>query len=228
MALTSLTLTSTERGTEFRRRNRLFEEKTVGPGAASDYEPLGWTVAKTNQSSVRMRREREADEVLENRFWCCLYRLGYPELNQGRQFKIPLSDAKDAVSKQVDVFARDDETVIVAECKSAEQYKKKSLQKDLGEFHANKKLIANTLKRHYGKEFKPKIIWAFVVSNLVLTQEDAVRTRKYQIAIITERELTYFEEISKALEGAARQQFKAEYLSGQKIPALEDKKIAAT
>ena len=177
MTLSNIALTSADRVAEFRRRNKSYEEKTITPGAVVDFESDGWFVAKTNQTSVRIRRERKADEILENRFWCCLYRLGYPELNISRNFKIPLGDAKDAVQKQIDVFARDDETVIVAECKTAEEYKKKSIQKDLGELQGNKKLIADSIRRHYGKEFKPKIIWAFVVENMSLTQEDVTRAR---------------------------------------------------
>jgi DNA sulfur modification protein DndB len=228
VVLTGLTLMPSERLAEFRRRNRSYDEKTVTPGAVADFQPDGWYVAKQNQSTARIRRERKADQVLENRFWCCLYRLGYPELNMGRSFEIPLAEGNGGVSKQIDVFARDDETVIVAECKTAEEYKKKSIQKDLGEFNANKKMIADTVRKHYGKTFKPKIMWIFVIGNFSLTKEDLALAHEYKISIITERELTYFEEISKALEGAARQQFKAEYLSGQTIPALEDKKVPAT
>ena len=84
------------------------------------------------------------------------------------------------------------------------------------------------MRKHYGRNFKPKIIWAFVVNKISLTESDITRAREYQISVITNRELNYIEEISKSLESAARQQFKAEYLSGQKIPALEDRKVPAT
>lgn len=228
MTLTNLTLTSAEKAAEFRRRNRVYDEKAVSPGAVADFAPEGWSVAKERQTTVLLRRQRKPDEILENRFWCCLYRLGYPELNVGRNFQVPLSDKSGGITKQIDVFARDDETVVVAECKTSEEYKKKPLQKDLGEFHANKRMVAESIRKHYGRGFKPKIIWAFVLGNMSLTQADQDRAREYRIAIIAERELTYFEEISKALESAARQQFKAEYLGGQQIPALEDKKVPAT
>ena len=78
MTLSNLTLTAGERIAELRRRNRGYEEKTVTPGAVADFVPEGWVVARESQSSVRLRRQRSQDEILENRFWCCLYRLGYP------------------------------------------------------------------------------------------------------------------------------------------------------
>ncbi len=226
MAFADLATTQAERSAEFRRRSRAYEERTITPGAVADFEPDGWEVVRQTDKSVRIRRSRKPDEVLENRFWCCLYRLGYVELNCGRYFKIPIGDG--VASKQIDVFAKDDETIVVAECKTAEQLKKKSLQKDLGEFHANKKFIADSIRKNYPKDYKPKIIWLFIIENISLSREDVARAKEYQISIINTRELLYFEEIAKALEGAARQQFKAEYLAGQKIPALEDRKVPAT
>jgi DNA sulfur modification protein DndB len=224
MVLANITVQESDRTTEYRKRKKLHDEKLVTPGAVADYAPQGWIAAKPTKNGVRLRKQRTEAEILENRLWCCLYRLGYSELNVGRNFKIQTADG---VQKQIDVFAKDDETVVVAECKTAEEHKKKPLQKDLGELHANKRSISTEIRRHYGRDFKPKIIWIFVTDNIALTQADLARAKEYRIDILTDRELTYFEEISKALGTAARQQFKAEYLSGLDIPALENKKIPA-
>jgi DNA sulfur modification protein DndB len=101
------------------------------------------------------------------------------------------------------------------------------LQKDLGEFEANKKSLATAIRDHYGKDFKPKIMWLFVLDNISVLQADRARAKEHNISLITDREITYFEEISKALGQTARQQFKAEYLAGIEIPALENKRIPA-
>ena len=100
------------RQAEFRRRNRPYDEKAVTPGAVKDFEPLGWTVHAQTKTGFKLRKPRPADEQLENRFWCCLYRLGYAELNSGRSFKIQISSGSQTISKQIDVFARDDETIV--------------------------------------------------------------------------------------------------------------------
>lgn len=224
MKLTNLVVTAADRISEFKQRNRDYDEQSVTPGAIQDYEPQGWSVARELKTKFKLRKPRTDDHNLENRFWCCMYRLGYPELNAGRNFKIPTAEN---VEKQIDVFAKDAETVVIAECKTAEAYKKKSLQKDLGEFDSNKRLIASALRNHYGRNFKPKIIWLFVLSNVVVTQQDLVRARELKIHLLSDRELTYFEEIAKALGPAARQQFKAEYLAGQDIPALDNVSVPA-
>jgi DNA sulfur modification protein DndB len=224
MTLKNLVITAADRMSEFKRRNRDYDEQSVTAGAVQDYEPKGWTVARELKTGFKLRKLRTDDQNLENRFWCCMYRLGYPELNAGRHFKIPLAQN---VEKQIDVFARDAETILIAECKTADIYKKKSLQKDLAEFDSNKRSIANALRDHYGRDFKPKIIWLFVLSNVAVTQQDQTRARELKIHLLSDKELTYFEEIAKALGPAARQQFKAEYLAGQEIPALENVSVPA-
>jgi DGQHR domain-containing protein len=213
---------------EFRRRNVSYEQMRVTPSALPDYAEKGWTLARTNKSGLILHREKPGDAQLEDRFWCCLYRLGYPELNEGRQFKIEVATSEgNVVKKQIDIFAKDDETVIVAECKTAETLKKKSLQKDIGEFESLKKPIAEAIRRHYGRSFKPKILWAFVISNIEISENDRVRINNNGTQIITERDLRYIEDLSRKLGPAGRQQFLAEYLGGQKIPALQDRRVPA-
>ena len=224
MALENIVTNPIERAAEYRVRRRLDDIQVVTPGAVADYEPLGWKRVKDLRRGVRISKEISVDQKLENRFWCCLYRLGYNELNRGRNFKISIADN---VQKQVDVFAKDDETVVVAECKTALEQSRKSLQKDLGEFHANKKGIADSIRKHYGRESKLKIIWIFVIENITISQEDASRAKEQQTHILNARDLVYFEEIAKSLGPAARVQFKADFLSGLDIPALENKKIPA-
>ena len=215
------------RDAEFRHRRRAFDEMTVTPGAVADYSPVGWSVLKEMKSGVRLRKERAADANLENRFWCCLFRLGYPELNIGRSFRIEITSDGSLVEKQIDVFARDEETVIVAECKTADANKRKSLQSALGEFDSLKKPIANAIRKHYGKDFKPKILWCFVTEKIEWSDNDLARASQQGTKIINERDLNYIEELSRILGPVARHQFKATYLEGIKIPELENKRVPA-
>ena len=57
--------------------------------------------------------------------------LGYPEISCGRNFQLRiLRKDTEAFSKQIDVLAKDDETVVVTECKSSSNITRRSLQKD--------------------------------------------------------------------------------------------------
>lgn len=154
--------------------------------------------------------------------------MGYPEISSGRNFKVRI-DRKGAepLYKQIDILSKDDETVIVTECKASERVRRRSLQKDIEEFSNLKGPIANAVKKHYGSSFKPKIIWLFITSNIVWSEPDKQRAAGENIRIITERELRYYLQISDHLKSAARFQFLAEFLKNQKIPGLEGVKVPA-
>lgn len=119
---------------EYGRRSKVYDEESFEKPLREAREADGWVVQRENKSSFRMRRAKRFDEVLENRFWNILYRFGYAQINAGRQFRIVVGKGGEATEKQIDVFAKDDETVVVAECKACITPTKRSLLKDLNEF----------------------------------------------------------------------------------------------
>ncbi len=134
------------------RRRNLFEEKAITAPEIPAFETDGWQVDRKLKRSIRVKRAKGIDERLENRFWMLLARLGYPEINSGRKFKIVIErKGAEPLTKQVDVFAKDDETVIVAECKASASYSKRSLQKDIEEFANLKSPVAAAINKHYGE-----------------------------------------------------------------------------
>jgi len=211
------------------RRRKLFDEKGINPEVIPVLEAEGWQVDRQLKRVTKVRREKEIDERLENRFWMLLFKMGYPEMNDGRKFTI-LIERKGAESlrKQIDVFAKDEETVIVAECKaSGKVTKNRSLQKDLEEFANLKGPISKAIHKHYGPDYKPKIIWLFVTENIIWSKPDRERAAGENIRIITERELRYYSQIAEHIGKAARYQFLAEFLKDQSIPELSGKSTPA-
>jgi DGQHR domain-containing protein len=175
-----------------------------------------------------MKRPKSIDERLENRFWLFLAKLGYPEINDGRKFTMVIDRrGAEPLRKQVDVYAQDDETVVIAECKASARLSKRSLQKDLEEFANLKGPISDAIKKHYGDGKKHKIIWLFVTENIIWSEPDKQRAAGENIRIITERELRYYSSVSDHLGKAARYQFLAEFLKDQKIPELSGKTVPA-
>lgn len=209
-------------------RRKPFDEKSVMPEELPDHEADGWQIDRTLKRVTKVRREKEIDERLENRFWMLLFKMGYPELSDGRNFTV-LIERKGAepLRKQIDVFAKDDETVVVTECKSCEKLSRRSLQKDIEEFANLKGPIARAVRKHYGTDVKLKIIWLFVTENIIWSTPDRQRAIGENIRIITERELRYYAQIAEHLGKAARYQFLAEFLQSQEIPQLANKTVAA-
>lgn len=210
------------------RRRKPFDEKSISPDVIQEHEAEGWQVDKQLKRKTKVRRGKEIDERIENRFWMLLFKMGYPEMNEGRKFTI-LIERKGAapLRKQIDVFAKDDETIIVAECKASEKVTKRSLQKDIEEFANLKGPIAKAINKHYGPDFKPKIVWMFVTENIIWSKPDRERAVGENIRITTERELRYYAQIAEHLGKSARYQFLAEFLKDQLIPELSGKKVPA-
>lgn len=211
---------------EYKDRIKTHDYVSVVNKLVEDYEEKGWAIDREYKYKKRLKKVKDVGERLENDFWCLLKVLGYKELNQGRNFKIEIKrPSAETLGKQVDVFAKDEETVVVAECKASNRVKKRSLQKDIEEFANLKGPIANEINRHYGG--KLKIIWMFVTRNILWSNPDKARALGENIKITTERELNYYWAIAQHLGPAARYQFLAEFLKGQTIPELKDKSIPA-
>lgn len=210
------------------RRRKPFDEKSVPSDAVARYESMGWTIDRKLKRDTKMRREKSIDERLENRFWMLLVKLGYPELSDGRGFTI-LIDRKGAepLRKQIDVFGKDGETVIIAECKASANLTRRTLQKDIEEFANLKGPISGAVRKQYGTDVKLKIIWLFVTENIIWSTPDKHRAGGQNIRIITERELRYYAQVADHLGKAARYQFLAEFLKDQQIPELSGKTVPA-
>lgn len=215
------------RRAEYTRRTKQFDEETVEATLRASRESDGWYMHRENKASLRMRKPKQSDEILENRFWNILYRFGYAELNKGRRFRIFIGKAESAGEKLVDVFAKDDETIVVAQCRSRPLPTKVALADEINEFSGLQKGFADSFRKHYGESFKPKIIWCFVTENIRWSDADLKLAKERNINVIQGLELLYFEEFSKKLGPAARFQFHAEYLEDQKVPALTGRKVPA-
>ena len=213
---------------EAAKRRKSFQELSVAKSEVEEYINDGWEVVRELKIKSRVRKPWSHDKRLENRVWHLFYLLGYPEISEGRNFQVTIKrKGAESYRKQVDVLAKDDETVIVAECKSSEKIYSRSLQKDIEEFANLKGPIANAIKKHYGKDYKPKIIWLFFTNNIVWSKPDKQRAAGANIKIVREKELRYFLQIADHLRTAARFQFLAEFLKNQKIPEMENIRVPA-
>jgi DGQHR domain-containing protein len=204
-----------------------FEYRKFHIADADEAEKLGWKITKKQKRSLVAQKQKPVGQLLEDRFWCLCRDMGYPVLN-GEKFKVTFKrDDGTSGTKQIDVFAKDSETVTIVECKARTTRGRRTLQKDIHETAYLKKPIANAVRRHFGPDFKPKIIWLYATENILWSEPDIERASAENIKIITENELQYFEAYIAHVGTAGRYQFLSEFLSGQKIPGLTDAKVPA-
>lgn len=213
---------------EYRERKQRYAFRSFRKDEYDYAVAEGWEHVKENKTSHRFRKLKPFDERFENELWCLLYTLGYPILNVGRKFSIDVAHhAGETVSKQIDVFAYDDETIIVAECKACEQRTKRYLQKDIAEFDSLKGPIAASLKRYFNGEFTQKLVWIVATRNVDWIDNDRIRAKSANIQILTESDLLYYNEIANRIGKSARYQFQAEFLARSKVKALHGVKVLA-
>ena len=140
--LSPLVSTDGEKHAEFKRRRDEFTYLKIPTGGEIPYLADGWEVSKKLKRQVRLAKPKSLDRQFEDRIWRLFYRMGYDDLNKGHEFTIRYKAAdKTFREKQVDVFAKDLETVIVGECKCCDDYKPRALSKDIAEFVGLKKAI---------------------------------------------------------------------------------------
>ena len=216
-----------ELAAEYRTRRKVYHLKRVHPADVLVEEAAGWEVYRPGKRFTRLKRLKSHDKLLEDRVWCLFHSMGYPILN-GANFSISFSRADGSVGKkQVDVYAEDDETVLVIECKSRKERGRRTLQKDIQETISLQSYFRTAIHRRFLDKEKPKIIWIYVTNNTLWSVPDIERAEDGKIEIITENELQYYETFVKHMGPAAKYQILGEFLKGQKVPGLENVKLPA-
>jgi len=212
---------------EYRRRKSGNEVKSVHPADVPAEEAKGWVVQRPGKRSTQLKRPKKHDNLLEDRIWCLLHSMGYRTLN-GTHFRISFTRIDASTGrKEIDVYAEDEETVLVVECKSRKERGRRSLQKDIQETISLQQYFRDSINRRFAGAAKPKIIWLYATNNILWSNSDIERAEAHGIQIITENEIQYFETFLKHMGPAGKYQILGEFLRGQKVPGLTNVKIPA-
>ncbi|MGA1854987.1 DGQHR domain-containing protein [Azospirillum sp. 11R-A] len=181
-------------------------------------EQDGWIIAKRNKTSVRMSKPKLVDRQLEDDVWCLLHRLGFTEFNADRNFTIKLGPT--APGRQIDIFAKDDETVFIVECTHAQEAGSKSVKGLIDKINGMRDDIIKTIHAHYGKEPKLKVKFCIATRNVDWRKADKIRAAESRIAVLTEQDIAYYTKLTDHVREAARYQFLARYLKGEGVDGL--------
>lgn len=205
-------------------RAKKVDEKTVSAASPKSLKMKvdaeiedGWTEAKKNKRSVRMERSKPTDRQLEDDVWTLFYKMGFTELNADRRFLITM---KDGSNRQIDVFAKDDETVFVVECTHSRDGGAKSVKGVLDKIEAIREDVIKAIHEVFGKEPKLKVKFAVAVRNVEIRGADRERAQQLKVPIITDTDIEYFSKLAAILKSASRFQFLGRYLQGEKVEGL--------
>jgi DNA sulfur modification protein DndB len=196
--------------------------ENINPLDKDRYIYEGWTVQKEFKNFLRMSKPKNADLALEDEVWSLFALMGYKFLNKDRNFNLPYDKNNSKHTKQIDVFAKDDETILIVECKSSETNKrgdfKKELESYLGIMDGLRKSIQAMFPR---TKYKFKFILA--TKNLSISDEDTKRLEKLKGIHLNDENIEYFYKLHSQLGIASRYQFLGNIFEGQEIPEMENK-----
>lgn len=203
-----------------RVRASSFVHKTVDKRLLSDYEGTEWIQDKENKKSIAFKKPKSHFTMFEDKVWVILAKMGFTTLNKS-DLKLPYTTDETIPGKQIDVFAADSETIILVECKSAQEMKKEYFSTVLNEYDKVISGGSKVLKKEFTD--KHKIRYIFATNNIILSDNDRKRLRELNMIHFNQDDIHYYEQLLNTVGSAAKYQLLARLFKDQQIPALDNK-----
>lgn len=203
-------------------RQKPYLYESIPPELVERYITEGWEVAKQYKTKVRMRKPKSIDLAFEDEVWATFARLGFLYLNKNRNFEIPYSDDL-ALTQQIDVFAADNEAILLIECKATVgEPKKGNFKVDIEAIGGKKEGILKCLRKIF-PDSKHKVRFIFATRNYFLSAPDKERLENFGILHFDEETIKYYQDLTRHLGLSARFQLLGNLFEGQTIPELDNK-----
>lgn len=185
------------------------------------YTTDGWEIYRETKSSVIVRKSKSNDIDFEDRVWTLFAQLGYKFMNKDRHFHLPYDKFNPDNSQQIDVFAKDDETLLLIECKAANDNKRGDFKKELeamaGKIEGLKKSVQALFP-----ETKHRIKYILATRNYSISEQDLERIKNIGGIHLNEENIDYFFSLYSQLGVSAKYQLLGNLFSGQEIPEMEN------
>jgi DNA sulfur modification protein DndB len=203
------------------KKKKTYVEKSIEQELKSKYFEEGWELIRDNTSTSRIKKSKSHDVLFEDKVWTILAQMGFNTLNANSNLKLPYAKDPTIPGRQIDVFAADEETILIIECKSSVDLKPKSLQTVINDFETIKRGSISFLKEFFGSKRKIKFILA--TNNIILNDNDRKRLIEHQIEYFNQDDINYFDQLTTYLGQAAKYQLLGRLFKNQEIPELKNK-----
>jgi len=188
----------------FKTRHVSFDEQKVASNLVDEMRAQGWRLEKQYKNKTSLiRREKIHFNQFEDRVWSLFHKMKFTSLNIDRSLEISYSETDPRLSQQIDVFAMDDETVILVECKSAEKPKTSNFKTEMEAFIGKIGGIRNAINAQFPNK-KICMIWA--TNNYDLGEQDTNRMTDFKFIHFSEQTVQYFENLADHLGSASKYQ----------------------
>lgn len=196
--------------------------QTIQPKLIPDLEADGWVLDVRNKRSVRMRKPKAHDVAFEDRVWAAFAKLQFTSMNRDRHFRIRYGTG-DNERKQVDVFAADDEVVLVIECKSQSSLRAHQFKDEVEAMQGTRDGVIRAIRQEFPHH---KVKFILATNNCIVSKATQERIEQAGILHMDDDVIDYYLDLAEHLGKAARFQLLGSLFAGTKIPGLESKVAA--
>lgn len=205
-----------------RLRARKHETMTVPSALAEEHVARRWTIDQTNRGSVRLRRDKALNVLLEDTVWSLLFQMGFNHLSGKGGATLLLNPKEpDGAKSQVDVVGIEDDVAVAIECKSAENYGRRAqFQEELGKHALIRRAFSSAVNAQWGTGHKRTAVLAMFLSNVLLSDNDRQRAEEANVVLFDETDLKYYRTLVAEVGPAAKYQFLSDMLPDKDIPGL--------
>ena len=207
------------------KRKNLYIEARERKVALEELEEEGWEYVKDYADSkfVKVRKEKPFYERFEDQIWLLFFQMGFKLLNRDANFKMNYDFNNPDFTQQIYVFAADDETILIVECKSSEDLNEVQFKKDIEKLHGQMEGLRKcALKQYPGR--KVKFIWA--THNCIMSAKDIKRLQEWDIIFFSDSTIQYYSELVKHLGTCSRYQLLGNLLANTEIKKMQNKVLA--
>jgi len=213
-------------------RTKKCESFVASPDLVEDRLNKGWSVNTKLKTGTKMIKEKSLGTLFENQVWMIFYKMGFQEMNEKSPgFIIPRFDS--GINKQIDVFARNENTICLIECKATEEphtlsSTKKEIRDAINEISAMQRdRLETSIFRHYtntngGKHENYKVLWFLALKNIDLSSQDQELAKQANIIVMDNSLIEYYEQLAKHFGNTSKYMFLGGYLPNKTIPGSNE------
>ena len=201
-------------------RSRTYYTSKERAASLDEFLHEGWIVESYygDKRFIKFKKEKNYDEIFEDKVWMMFANLGFTTLNKDRYFKMHYDSRNPNLTKQIDVFAVDDETIIFVECKASKEAKASSFKTEIESYGGMMPGLISEARKKFPNR---KVKFIFATSQYKLSQYDRDRIESFKMIHFNEDIISYYMELAKHLGSAAKYQLLGNLFAGQTIKNLE-------
>lgn len=212
-----------------RLRRLTYYEKKAYTSAKEDMIIDGWDPASqyADPRFTKYRKDKPFHEVFEDSVWMMFYNMGFYAMNKDRNFRMVNDPNNPSLTKQIDVFAVEDETVFIIECKASETPRDVNFKTDIEALRGNKEYLMKEVRKLYPER---KIVFVWATQGIILGNKDLERLKEWNIVHFDDSAVQYYQALTQHLGKAAKYQLLGAILKGHTIknmnmdvPAIKSK-----